>query len=390
MAKGLFRRGGSNSIQAKIDALKSKRKKREKEIDEAIPSSIPMPAATPEEERYLQNLENNLRDGKSVIGKTGKRKESSHPHPHKPKPVSEEEEIEERQLNPFSTVERDVEKMVLAAQERFEQQLVEQEDEQAPDPDDLYEAGPEPEVQAEKEVIEIVEEPEPEPQPEPVQQAPASESPPEDDYETKGNLPFPPGTIVRLGDDSAGIIKEQIRNREYDLVYIMCADGRIEPRGVCLFAYQLEKLGRLPEEELDRIQTKMFWNRDRVVFHLDNISYAAGIPERAAAEQMAKQQEAQRAAPEAPEPEDDGHSIQRGRTLTINFGGKKWEAVYWGADSLGPILAHSDNGGDWELLHMDLDRFGSSVEPDRLLKKNEIRKIEECVIRKFSDPSHHR
>ncbi len=386
MAKGLFRRGSSNSIQAKIDALKEKRKKREKEqeIEDAIPNSIPMPAATPEEERYLKGLENNLREGKSIIGRGRKKKESSHHHPHKPKPVSEEELLEERHLNPFSSVERDVEKMMIAAQERFAQQSTDNETQPEPDPDDLFQAGAETET--EKTVAKQ------EPEPEPVQQAPQTESPPEpqDDYETQGNLPFEPGTIVRLGDDSVGIIKEQIRNREYDLVYIMCADGRIEPRGVCLFAYELEKLGRLPKEELDRIQTKMFWDRDRLIFHLDDISYAAGIPERGAAAPPAQKQSKKTSEPVAPEPEDDGHSMQRGRKISVNVGGKKWEAVYWGQDSLGTILAHSQNASDWELLHMDLDRFGSSVEPGRLLRLQEIRDIGECVLRKFSDPSHHR
>jgi hypothetical protein len=383
MGKGLFKRGGGNSIQAKIDALKEKRKKREREqeISEAIPSSIPMPAATAEEERYLQSLERNLKEGKSVIGAMAgmsKRKQQR-----KPKPVSEEEEIEGRQLNPFS-VERDVEKMVLAAQERFERSLPEKEPLPVGNPDDLFQANGDAEQEFDKDIEE-----EPEPLPLPPQQTPPSEPSPQEKYESQGNLPFPPGTIVRLGDDSVGIIKEQIRNREYDLVYILCADGRVEPRGVCLYAYQLEKLGRLPLGELDRIQSKMFWNRDRLIFHLDDISYAAGIPQRGTAAPPAPQRSPVSSTPVAPEPEDDGHSLQRGRKLTVNVGGKKWEAVYWGRDSLGPILAHSQ-GKDWELLHMDLDRFGPSVEPGRLLRREEIHEIQECVIRKISDPSHHR
>jgi len=415
MGKGLFKKKSSRSIQDKINALKNEKKHAAEEPQNGPP---PGPPITPEEWEYLAQLEEGLR-GKGWRAPKPEPRAAPAPAPDLAPPVarrSKPPENGESTLDPFSQAEHEVEKLVREAQRkrRGGYKRVSRPPEPEPEPEIEPEPEVEPELEAEIEPeaepeIEIEPEPEPPPppriSPKPPRRAaapriqpprsaaqppvfappPPAPAPPlprrgveESDYDRQGKLPFPPGTIVRLDDDSLAIIKEEIHNREYDLVYCLCANGRIDPRGLALYGRKLERLGRLPKEELDKIEKRQAWDRDRVIYYLDDIAYAAGIPpinDHAPAESASQ-------SLVNPQPYDDGHSLQRGRRLSIASGGKSWEAVYWGPDNHGAIVAHSLNG-HWELIHLDLDHFGEAVQPGPLLPPREIRAIEQEIIEKL-------
>jgi hypothetical protein len=62
--------------------------------------------------------------------------------------------------------------------------------------------------------------------------------------------------------------------------------------------------------------------------------------------------------------------IRRGQRLTLKFGNRNWEAVYWGKDKKGSVVAHMTHG-HWTLMHLDLNRFKETMivdsEPDSSL-----------------------
>lgn len=350
-----FFRKKSSSVQDKIESLKKRQV--EEHLDFDIPDALPavIPEASPEERKYLDSLEQSLNGGKSILSIPGKRPRSPMRGP-RPAVKIVEEEVDDYQDDPFSLAEREVESMVRQGQSMLEKRR-------------QHEAQPEvskPVIEPEAIVATQTPPPEIEPAPETIRQTQVDSS-----YDEIGNLPFPPGTIVRLNDDSLGIIKQEIPNREYDLVYILTAEGKVEPRGVCLFAFGIERLGRLPKEELGKVENKMEWTRDHLIYYLDDVKLTRHIPHPTVAVEKGKEKKHARF--------DDGKSLIRGRTLSINFGDKKWEAVFWAEDSMGTLVAHNQQG-EWELLQMDLKRFGSSLKTGKLLQGDELKKIEEAVI----------
>ncbi|OPZ15671.1 MAG: hypothetical protein BWZ10_01731 [candidate division BRC1 bacterium ADurb.BinA364] len=214
-------------------------------------------------------------------------------------------------------------------------------------------------------------EPEPEPEPEP---APAAEE--IDEYDLQGNMPYPPGTIILLKDGRLGIVKEEIVGQPYDVVYVLLPDGKVDPQGIPLYPIESEKLGRLSKRELSYLEKRMYWERDRIVYFLDDVSLAPKVPH---AKRDGDGGAPPAARPAAPAVVDDGYSLLRGRSLTIEHGSYNWDAVYWADDGKGAIVAHSQNG-NWELIRLDLNRFNDKLKRGPLLSPEEVRKIESAII----------
>jgi len=352
-----FFRKKTETIQDKIDSLKKKQVHEEFNFNDPIPLPQSIPDISPEEQHYLDSLEKSVQEGKSILATPRRRRSGILTA------VQIEEDAPDPSANdPFSVAEREVESMVREGQSRFESQIF------APQRQEPVQETPA-----------AVQTPIPEPE-EPSQptETDLRRAQVDSSYDHLGNLPFPPGTLVRLNDDSLGIIKEEIHDREYDLVYILTLEGNVEPHGVCLFSVGIERLGRLPKEELHKIEKTMSWNRDHLIYYLDDVKMAGKIPQPKAGNGSSAASE----TPAVPR-FDDGASMQRGRCVSVIFGTKKWEAVYWGEDSMGTIVAHNQQG-EWELLHMDLKRFGSSVKPGKLLQGAELKAIEKAIVARYA------
>jgi len=218
------------------------------------------------------------------------------------------------------------------------------------------------------------------PQPEPEEKQPeqprpekrASVAPKPQEAGESRNL-FPPGTLVVWDNSQLAIYKEHLENKGYDLLYVVEPDGRLEPKGVCLFAYEHKRVGQLSEGILNWMERNMRWEREALLYHFDNPAEAQNLAAF----------KTQRARATRPSPAADGESpedrmLVRGRTFTINFGERQWSGIYWGRDKLGTIVAHNTNR-TWNLMHLDLKRFGSSIAFGDVLPDEQIREIEKAL-----------
>jgi hypothetical protein len=181
------------------------------------------------------------------------------------------------------------------------------------------------------------------------------------------------GSIIRLEDGSIGIYKGPIPGKEYHLVYHLRPDGSIRPEGIYLYAYRSEQLGCVTPEVLDDIQRSMRWERERIVHHLSSSEKSRLIP--LLSPQAIKE--------EVSAPIRKKESLERGRHLLIKIGNRLWDAIYWGSDELGQIVAHNTNKV-WTLMHLNLGRFGDSLEYGDLISPEEIKEINDSLSQRLS------
>jgi hypothetical protein len=175
---------------------------------------------------------------------------------------------------------------------------------------------------------------------------------------------YDPGTIIRLEDGSVSIYKGPIPGKEYHLIYHLRHDGNISPEGIYLYAYRSEPLGRINEDLWEEMLRSMRWERDRIIEHLSSQEKMRLIP--LLSPKVIKK--------EVAEPLRKRNPLERGRRLRIGFGDHIWDAVYWGSDELGQIVAHNTNK-TWTLMHLNLGRFGDSLEYGELLTPEELKDI---------------
>ncbi|MBN1868369.1 hypothetical protein JW916_13870 [Candidatus Sumerlaeota bacterium] len=232
---------------------------------------------------------------------------------------------------------------------------------------------------------------------------------------SSGDLP-PEGAILHLASGENLVFCRDVPNKTYQLVAVLNPDGSVHAEGVYLHAYEYRRIGMLAPDQLQEIREQRRWQRDLIVFHLDEVRDASLIPvpggagpapERPPGSKVASQSTTEtrpfRAEPaesepdvyddlveslkeesvespqdvgveSSPEEEEEGDirgassfgrlvrarkDLTRGRRFSIKFGNRGWEAVYWGEDEQGSVVAHNTNG-QWSLMHLDLSRFRDS------------------------------
>ena len=72
--------------------------------------------------------------------------------------------------------------------------------------------------------------------------------------------------------------------------------------------------------------------------------------------------------------------LERGRRIAIRSGGNEWEAVYWGSDENGDIVAHR-SGEHWWFVHFDVRGAANKMVVGNLLSQAEILDIERDVVK---------
>lgn len=205
-----------------------------------------------------------------------------------------------------------------------------------------------------------------------------------------------PGTILVFEDGMMGIFKEKNRRKDYDIVYILDGRGRATPQGIPLYNYSVEPVGRLSAACLESVISHGRWDRDMIVFHLlryRDRAYVPAISEHAQdAEPIANsehlsQMSVQKLTPEMLQPdfkpteEPEKPALVRGREMTIEFGpGRKWNAIYWGKDELGHVVAHNTHD-QWSLMHLDLNRFKDCIAFGNIANGEVLRKMERDITK---------
>jgi hypothetical protein len=203
-------------------------------------------------------------------------------------------------------------------------------------------------------------EPEAEPAP-----SPPSEAPPESE------ALFPRGTLVVWNGNQLGIYVEHQTQKGYDVVYVVEADGRLQPKGVCLFAYEPKRVGMLSEPIYKWMERSMRWERDALLCHFEDPALGERIPA------LKNAPPAESSAAESA-PGNNGEEPVVGQTFTLSMGPNEWHGVYWGHDRMGTVVAHNTNRV-WSLMHLDLQRFGASVRFGDVLPDEQIKEIETAV-----------
>lgn len=233
---------------------------------------------------------------------------------------------------------------------------------------------------------------------------------------------FEPGAILMLDDGTLGVYKEHVPGKGYDVLYVLQPDGRMKAEGLALHAYQAQRLGTLPREFIVLILRNQRWDRDAIIYHLDSFQFCSLVPQihtngtrehhtpsptRAPSQSRPATQQppAAAVANEAPPPprpstasasthvgapahvpastspapaarSNEREQIARGRRVLIHFGpGKAWEAVYWGQDDQGAVVAHRTHNR-WSLMHLDLTRFRDTMEVGEALDPEEVAEVE--------------
>jgi hypothetical protein len=236
-----------------------------------------------------------------------------------------------------------------------------------------------------------------------------------------------PGTVMRFDDGSVAIYKDAVSGKDYALFYFLEPDGRMAARGIFLEQYEKERIGMIPGNLFSEMIQSGTWEREAIVYYLDSFENATYIPKiqrsgsqapTVAPERRREYRETRRPRPEPPpaqrptrppEPEPETElevereaepetvvppsravpkppardPLERGRVVRINVAGRIWECVYWTRDEIGPIVAHVTNV-DWTLMHLDLKRFGDSIQYGELLDGARLAEIEASLSRQHS------
>lgn len=199
------------------------------------------------------------------------------------------------------------------------------------------------------------------------------------------NNQFLPGTILYFEDQTVAIYGRQMKDKDYEMVYALSGNGRLKPQGIPLANYDVRPLGRIAPAYLEKVASSMRWDRDLIIFHLLEYEDCPLIPEISATnghEASSPQSSTgvpkltAPAAPSAASPQP----LVRGRKLSIVFGKQNWNAVYWGMDELGTVVAHKTHD-HWALMHLDLKRFKDGIVQGDMMTPAELADVEGDIVR---------
>lgn len=209
--------------------------------------------------------------------------------------------------------------------------------------------------------------------------------------------PYASGSILCLNDEELVIYRRPVAGKPLDMVYSLLADGTVKIDAVDFSQQRVEEIGQLPPAELKGLQNEMRWSRALLAPHCFYPEDSERIPDPGAAVAAAPRPAPASASSTSPlvgksqvpqdtldsalrqesavriveEPQTPGKiKIRRGQTVSIKFGDRAWDAVYWGRDARGSVVAHNTHN-HWSLMHLDLAKYKETLvispEPDPLL-----------------------
>ena len=210
---------------------------------------------------------------------------------------------------------------------------------------------------------------------------------------------FPKGAILCLDGEELFVYRRPVAGETYDMAYSLLATGEVKIESVQLGERKVEVLGQLSSADLKNLQEEMHWSHGLIAGNCECPEARERIPSPGASITRARPSPRSRSAPTRPQRRapngesmamvnglmaqegaarvvDDSKlpqtkvSIRRGQMVTLQINGQKWEAVYWGKDKKGTVVAHRTHN-HWALMHLDLARYKNSIsvsgEPDECL-----------------------
>jgi hypothetical protein len=192
------------------------------------------------------------------------------------------------------------------------------------------------------------------------------------------------------------VYRRPMAGEPYDMVYSLLADGKVRIEAVQMEDHQVGVLGLLPEVDLKRLQSAMTWTRALIAERCTKPEDRDRIPEPAVDGTESAPPKSSSPPPRsspatpppkvereaAPEPEASSAphktTIRRGQRVRLKFGDRSWDAVYWGKDNVGTVVAHNTHN-QWTLMHLDLNRFKESMVVDPQPDDKLIQSIRESL-----------
>ena len=201
-------------------------------------------------------------------------------------------------------------------------------------------------------------------------------------------------------------------------MHLLGPNGGVKTQGIALEGYTVDEVGSLSAPALRDLLRKMRWTRDMIVFHCYSYEDVLKLPamdpatkkdapimqEAEAQEPLAQQQTEvpppcaapsstpvlTQAATEPPPSQTDtaipskdessgNGALRRGQHLKIKFGDKLWEAIYWGHDNKGHVVAHR-TCDQWSLMHLDIERFGHDMTAVEEVNMGLLKQIEQNLV----------
>jgi len=191
------------------------------------------------------------------------------------------------------------------------------------------------------------------------------------------------------------LYRQPVPKQNKVFVYQLSDQGAIEVRSLVLEHYHPRFLGRLDTDLLRAFIRDKRWVRDAVLYHLEHWSFGRYLPSSNGSHLSTE------TTPNAEEEEprldlssgegassvsaDDSPAalqanleakptLRRGSRVTIRHGATAWEAIYWGRNDKGDVVAHN-TARHWQLAHVDLKHFGDKVEIGSVLSEDEFNAI---------------
>lgn len=216
---------------------------------------------------------------------------------------------------------------------------------------------------------------------------------------------FESGNILCLNNEDLVVYRRPIAGKPLDMVYSLVSDGSVRIDGVDLSNHDVVEVGALPMTAVKQIQREMTWNREMIANHCytkedgDRIPAPGGAVAASGAEvytqnlRTPQRRTPGRPAPSAPaggnspelkaaivdlvaqesavrveelppttpaRPTPGKTKIRRGQKVKLKMKGRNWEAVYWGRDNKGSVVAHNSKG-HWALVHFNLSGYKDAL-----------------------------
>lgn len=202
--------------------------------------------------------------------------------------------------------------------------------------------------------------------------------------------PYMTGSILLLDDDIVIIYQKPTEEKNIHQVAALTSDHGIQIINALFENSKITQLGQLDDAWLKRMLREKRWNRDLLVFHCNRFEDCVLIPP---ADHMKlpmsvdiSEEQPRPSAPHHEETIDTSPSLdgplnallKRGQHIHVRFGANEWHAVYWGRDDQGSVVAHKTYAS-WELMHLDLNRFGTGLVINPEIDPDIVRQIEEDI-----------
>ncbi len=225
-----------------------------------------------------------------------------------------------------------------------------------------------------------------------------------------------PGMILSINKHTLGVYKKFMPESAIHLVAILCSDGFIKIQGISFKGMEVDEIGNLTPELFKHLESLSKWERDLIVFHCYRYEDTFRIPIPSVSgkpspkkiqpnelnhfgavsesdkdndisnnEVMKSDAGTNQAVDHEPAaPEEIMHltsqnpiaGMQRGQRVQIQMGMKLWNAVFWGCDMTGMVVAHN-TCKKWSLMYLDLHRYRNSLKIDPQIDQGLIQEIQD-------------